>query len=177
MLSMTRYRLLTLYSCQCALLVLLAGCGDEKGTNPADTLIGSWPAEATGRYALVVEGNACGGPFGNCAFQIYWTDTLEVCSDPMIEKFSDPRWHVETIELAGIASDSLYKVNVFLTHTIGCQTVFTVSTEEGSPPSREGWQFLMKMSSVTCGLEPELDPTLYRYTYARLGDGQCEEVH
>ena len=151
---------------------ILMGCNQQHPTNPMGSLDGSWPTEATGRFALLVEGNACGGPFGNCGFVVFWTDTLDVCGDPVMQRFQGFPF-VQSVAMEGVVSQSLYKVRVTVTFNSGCENVISYSSETGSPPSRDGWQFLCKMQSTTCGLEPELDPVLYRYTYSRVGDTDC----
>jgi len=167
------HRLVTGMLC-CCLASFIYACGSDKGTNSKPGLVGEWPSEATGWYELEIEIKYCeNGPFGNCNWLLDWTDTVLVCSDPVVADFMRFNF-VKSVTLDGISSDSLYEVVANVDYG-GCQSLWSYSTEEtGNPPTADGWQFLRKNLQTTCGLEePEVDPALYRYTYTRIGDADC----
>jgi len=166
---MQRSRIPTM-ACIVVVLVLI-DCGPEKSVNPTHTLIGGWPAVATGLYELVIEAKYCeAGPFVNCNWTLNWTDTLAVCTDPVLQDFAQ-HTYVQSVQLDGIASDSLYDVTATITYVSGCKATWSYSTRATDrPPSRDGWQFLCRQLSISCS---EIDPGLYRYTYTRIGDADC----
>lgn len=157
----------------CLLSCTVVGCSGKKGTEPTGTGIqGSWPADAVGQYERTREYQFCpGNPLG-CHYDLEHTDTVEVCGDPtenFITEFIEG-YDFPTREISGHISDSLYFVYVRYPTTRNCYMYLTMSTERtNQPPSRDGWQFTV-VFDTDCG---EWYPGMFRYTYTRIGDGDC----
>lgn len=164
--------------CTMGLAAILIGCTAKKGTNPYDAgIVGSWPTDATGRYERTRENRFCpGNPLG-CQFRLVRTDTVDVCSDPTDAFIGEylSGWDLSSLETSGKISDSLYYVTARLTSPAACYWYLTLSSEDThQPPSREGWQFTV-IYDTDC---QEWYPGTDRFTYTRIGDGDCaEEEH
>jgi hypothetical protein len=159
-----------------AIFALVAGCGDKSTNSAGIGLQGSWPAEALGRYQVITEKEYCpNGPL-SCGFEVRSTDTVDVCSDPTADfiaaKFRG--WGEITTQLDGVISDTEYHVVAEVTTKVGIIWHYTLSADgTEQPPTRDGWQI---HTIFECISRPDWPVEFNRYTYARVGDGNCSTV-